>query len=193
MIEYHEDATPLEYEELQGLLLDHITTRADLDFWEAQNIAEAQIWSQGLKKKNLLSPKFICQAHKKMFGTVWEWAGKYRKTEKNIGIPARRIETEVHTLCEDAKAWVEFEIYPSDEFAARFHHRLVAIHPFSNGNGRHARFMADLILEKLLNAKPFTWGGKNLVRADDIRQAYIQALKAADGHDYSLLMAFVRS
>lgn len=193
MIEYPKDATPLNYEELKGLKLPHITNREELDFWEAQNIAQAQDWAQTLRQKDLLNPKFICTAHKKMFSDVWTWAGKYRKTEKNIGALPHLIETQVHSLCDDAKAWVEYNSYHPDEIVARFHHCMVAIHPFPNGNGRHARFMADLILKKLFNKKPFSWGGRTLVTASETRQTYIQSLKAADDHDYSMLLAFVRS
>ncbi len=128
-----------------------------------------------------------------MFSDVWGWAGKYRRTEKNLGVLPHLIETEVYSLCEEAKGWQEYNSYESDEFAARFHHRLVAIHPFSNGNGRHSRFVADLILEKIFERPLFSWGGKNLVEATKTRQAYIQSLKAADDHDYSLLLSFVRS
>ena len=193
IIDYSDDATPLEYEEMEGLLLTHITTRAELDRWEMDNINEAYQWSEKLKKKNILSEDFICLLHKRMFGNVWKWAGTFRKSEKNIGIPWVQIAVELKMLCDDANAWLEFNTYSPDEFAARFHHRLVYIHPFANGNGRHARLMADLILEKLLKSKPFTWGKAVLTKQGKSRSAYIKALKAADKHDYSLLMQFVRS
>ncbi|MBI9088004.1 MAG: mobile mystery protein B [Desulfobacterium sp.] len=194
MIEYEKDATPLDYDELQGLLLTHISTRGELDFWEAENIKEAMTWGSKLKKRNSLDPKFICDVHKKMFSNVWSWAGKFRKTDKNIGVPPRLIEVELQTLCDDANAWIEFNTYPPDEFAARFHHKLVFIHPFSNGNGRHSRYMADLILEKIFNVDIFSWGqGTNLAKSGKTRQKYIEALKAADDHDYALLFEFVRS
>ncbi len=128
-----------------------------------------------------------------MFFNVWKWAGKFRKSQKNIGIPYMQIEVELQTLCDDAQAWTDYNTYSPDEFAARFHHRLVFIHPFSNGNGRHARLMADLILEKLFTVKVFSWGGANLTDYNKIREEYISALKLADEHDYSLLLKFVRS
>jgi Fic-DOC domain mobile mystery protein B len=149
LIEYEKDATPLDYYELMGLKLPHITTRQQLDVWETQNIAEAQSWAQNLRQKDLLTPKFISTVHRKMFSDVWTWAGKYRKTEKNIGVLPHLIETRVHALCEEANGWLEYNSYNPDEFAARLHHRLVTIHPFVNGNGRHARFMADLVIEKI--------------------------------------------
>lgn len=193
IIDYSDDATPLEYEEMEGLLLTHITTRAELDRWEMDNINEAYQWSEKLKKKNILSEDFICLLHKRMFGNVWKWAGTFRKSEKNIGTPWVQIAVELKMLCDDANAWLEFNTYSPDEFAARFHHRLVYIHPFANGNGRHARLMADLILEKLFKSKPFTWGKAVLTKQGKSRSAYIKALKAADRHDYSFLMQFVRS
>ncbi|HCY83849.1 MAG TPA: mobile mystery protein B [Desulfobacteraceae bacterium] len=193
MIKYDKNATPLEPDELKGLKLSHITTRQQLDFWEAHNISEARIWIKGIRHKDILTPEFLCTLHRKMFSDVWKWAGKYRNTEKNLGVLPHLIETQVYALCEEANGWLEYESYSPDEVVARFHHRLVAIHPFPNGNGRHARFIADLILEKIFEKAPFSWGGKNLAAPSEIRQAYIQALKAADDHDYSLLLAFVRS
>ena len=191
-MDYSDGATPLEYDEMEGLLLTHITTRAELDRWEMDNINRTYQWADRLKHRNILNEDFICLLHKRMFGNVWKWAGQFRKSDKNIGIPWVEIAVELKLLCDDVNAWLEFNTYPPDEFAARFHHRLVYIHPFANGNGRHARLMADLILEKLFKTPPFTWGGAILTKQGESRSVYIRALKAADNHDYSLLMKFVR-
>ena len=193
MIEYADGVTPLDYEELKGLLPTHITTRGELDFLEMENINQAIIWSENLKTNDILNTEFICKLHKKMFSNVWKWAGKYRKSKKNIGIPYIQIAVELQTLCDDSQTWIDYDTYSPDEFAARFHHRLVFIHPFSNGNGRHARLMADLILEKIFTTKIFSWGGESLANHNKIRKEYIKALKLADEHDYSLLLEFVRS
>lgn len=193
MIESADGATPLDYNELNGLLPTHITTRGELDFLEMENIKQAIMWSENLKTTDILNIEFICKLHKKMFSNVWRWAGKFRKSQKNIGIPYIHIEVELQTLCDDAQTWIEYNTYSPDEFAARFHHRLVFIHPFSNGNGRHARLMADLILEKLFAAEVFSWGGESLANHKKSREEYIKALKIADEHDYSLLLEFVRS
>ncbi len=193
MIENADGATPLDYNELNGLLPTHITTRGELDFLEMENINQAIIWSENLKTTDILNIEFICKLHKKMFSNVWKWAGKFRKSQKNIGIPYIQIEVELQTLCDDAQAWTEYNTYSPDEFAARFHHRLVFIHPFSNGNGRHARLMADLILEKIFTAEVFSWGGEGLANHKKSREEYIKALKLADEHDFSLLLEFVRS
>jgi Fic-DOC domain mobile mystery protein B len=193
MIENADGATPLDYNELNGLLPTHITTRGELDFLEMENIKQAIMWSENLKTTDILNIEFICRLHKKMFSNVWKWAGKFRKSQKNIGIPYIQIEVELQTLCDDARAWTEYNTYSADEFAARFHHRLVFIHPFSNGNGRHARLMADLILEKLFTAEVFSWGGESLANHKKSREEYIKALKLADEYDYSLLLEFVRS
>ncbi len=136
---------------------------------------------------------FICLLHKKMFGNVWKWAGQFRESDKNIGIPWVEIPVELKLLCDDVNAWLEFDTYAADEFAARYHYRIVYIHAFANGNGRHARLMADLILEKIFNKHPFTWGGASLSKQGESRKLYIEALKAVDEFDYSLLMKFVRS
>jgi len=193
MIEYADGATPLDYDELKGLLPTHITTRGELDFLEMENINQAITWSGNLKTNDILNIEFICKLHKKMFSNVWKWAGKFRKSKKNIGIPYIQIAVELQTLCDDSQAWIEYGTYPPDEFAVRFHHRLVFIHPFSNGNGRHARLMADLILKKLFAAEVFSWGVESLDSHNKIREKYIKALKLADEHDYSLLLEFVRS
>jgi Fic-DOC domain mobile mystery protein B len=186
-------ATPLDPDEADGLLLTHITTRAELDRWEQENITEAEAWAFRRAHPNILTDGFARRLHKRMFGHVWRWAGLYRKTGKNIGLPAWQIATELRTLCDDCVFWIEYDSYPFDEIAARFHHRLTAIHPFANGNGRHARMMTDIILLHLLKQPRFTWGSGNLVNAGDCRKQYVEALRAADRYDYGPLLAFVRS
>lgn len=193
MIDQENGATPLEYDEIKGLIPTYITTKGELDLLELENIAKAAVWLQTVKKNNFLTSEFICLLHKKMFCDVWKWAGRFRKTEKNIGIRSVGIPMAVVQLCNEAEGWLEFNAYPPDEFAARFHHRLVLIHPFSNGNGRLSRYMADLILEKIFSKAPFSWGKDNLANAGDVRAEYIKALQAADEHDISLLLEFVRS
>lgn len=188
-----EGATPLDPNEAAGLRLTHITTRAELDRWEQENIAEAEAWAFNRAHRDILTDGFIKRLHKRMFGHVWRWAGSYRSTGKNIGLPAWQIATELRTLCADCVAWIEHGAYPPDEIAARFHHRLTAIHPFANGNGRHARLMTDILLAHLLKQPRFTWGSGNLVDAGECRQRYISALRAADRYDYGPLLAFVRS
>lgn len=127
-----------------------------------------------------------------MFGRVWKWAGHYRRTGKNIGIDAYRIPMELRNLLDDVRFWIEHSTYQPDEIGARFHHRLVWIHLFPNGNGRHARTATDLLLVTT-GATRFTWGRENLVDAGETRRAYVDALRAADAHDYGPLLAFVRS
>lgn len=188
-----EGATPLDPDEAEGLRLTHITTRAELDRWEQENIAEAEAWGFRRAQTDILSDGFIKRLHKRMFGHVWRWAGSYRRTGKNIGLPAWQIATELRTLCADCATWIEQGTYPPDEIAVRFHHRLTAIHPFANGNGRHARLMTDILLAHLLKQPRFTWGSGNLVNAGDCRTQYINALRAADRHDYGPLLTFVRS
>lgn len=191
--EYPPGATPLDPDEAEGLLLPHITNRTELDRWEQDNIAEAETWAFKRKPKELLSIDFVCRLHGRMFGNVWRWAGEFRRSGKNIGVDRWSIGPELKKLFDDVKAWIEFDAYGPDEIAARFHHRLVSIHPFVNGNGRHARLMADLLLVHILKRPRFTWGSENLVQAGDCRQRYIAALQAADGRDYGPLLEFVRS
>jgi Fic-DOC domain mobile mystery protein B len=186
-----ENATPLTPEEQADLIPAHIAYREDLNAAEQENIARGQDWALG-RKRDLLNEKFIKDLHARMLGDVWRWAGKFRTTERNLGIPFHEIQVAVRTLIEDAKAWIQYRTYPPDEIAVRFHHRLVSIHPFPNGNGRHARLMADLMVMSL-GGERFTWGGANLQQAGEIRARYIEALKAADNHDYAPLLKFARS
>lgn len=191
--DYPDGATPLDADEAQGLLLSHITSRGELDRWEQENISEAEAWAFRRKPKDILTIGFLKRMHKRMFGNVWRWAGERRTSGKNIGVDMWQIDTGLQNLCADCATWIEFGTYPPDEIAVRFHHRLTAIHPFPNGNGRHARLMTDILLVHLLGQPRFTWGSGNLVNAGDCRQQYINALRAADRLDYSQLLAFVRS
>lgn len=184
------DATPLPPEERADLIPAHIAYRAELNAAEQENIARGQDWALA-RKRDLLSEKFIRDLHRRMFGDVWRWAGKFRATERNLGIPYFEIPMAVRALLEDAKTWVENNTYSPDEIAVRFHHRLVAIHPFANGNGRHARLMADLIVMSL-GGERFTWGRASLQQASHLRGQYIEALRAADNHDYGPLLRFAR-
>jgi len=193
IFEYYPGATPLDPDELSGLIPSHITTREELDRWEQDNILEADVWAFRCSYKNVFTIEFIKLLHKKMFGNVWKWAGTFRKTEKNIGVLVWEITSELTKLCDDVQAWIEYKSFLPDEIVVRFHHRLVWIHPFANGNGRHARMMADIILVCMYNATRFTWGGDNLIQPTECRQEYIQALRSADNHNYEPLMRFVRS
>jgi Fic-DOC domain mobile mystery protein B len=187
------DATPLDPHEINGLIPSHITHRAELDRWEQDNINEALAWIEKRRPKDILNEQFMKQLHKKMFCHVWRWAGKFRQTEKNLGIPFYRISIDLKTLCDDVQYWIDHQTFEPDEIAAHFHHRLVYIHPFANGNGRHARLITDLLLENVLNQAPFTWGQANLAQEGQDRQKYIESLIAADRMDYQPLLDFVRS
>ncbi|MDA0824680.1 MAG: mobile mystery protein B [Proteobacteria bacterium] len=183
--------TPLTHEELEGLIPSHITLRGELNEAEQANIIEAQSWAYKRNNK-VLSIDFLNDLHKRMFGNVWKWAGKFRTSGKNIGVDAYKIQTELQELINNTAYWIEHETYPPDEIAARFHHKLVFIHPYPNGNGRHARMAADLLLRSI-GQEPFTWGSENLTNPNDTRAEYIAALRAADNHDYEKLFGFVRS
>ncbi len=190
-----EDATPLEAEEREQLLQSWITHRADLNRAEETNILDGAAWARGRRSRRpeaILEARFVILLHKRMFGDVWKWAGAWRTTARNIGVDAWRIGTDVAALLDDARYWIEHATFPHDELAVRLHHRLVAIHPFPNGNGRHSRLMADLLVERL-GATPFTWGGRSLADPGDLRRCYIAALRAADDHDIGPLLAFARS
>ncbi len=184
-------ATPLEDEERDGLIPSYVTTRGELNEAEQANIIEAADWALS-RKRNVLDGQFLDRLHHRMFRHVWKWAGRHRRTGKNVGVDAYKIPTELKRLIDDSQYWITHESYLPDEIAARFHHRLVWIHAYPNGNGRHARLATDLLL-KSLGRHPFSWGRINLVDAGETRQRYVEALRAADRHDFGPLNAFVRS
>lgn len=194
-IEYLDGQTPLDEDEKEGLLIETISTRAELDEFEQNNIEQAYLWmaSRSFKPEKVFTEGFIRDVHKRMYGEVWSWAGTFRKSNKNIGVDKWQIPSELKTLLDDALFWVKNYTYPPDELALRFKHRLVSIHCFPNGNGRHSRFMADLIIEKLFKQATFSWGASPLVKADDTRKAYLDAVRKADSGIIEPLMAFARN
>jgi Fic-DOC domain mobile mystery protein B len=186
--------TSLSPEEQLDLIPD-LTTKEELNQWERQNILEAYGWA--LDKRNLnrldpLSESYVRKLHLRMFDETWKWAGMYRVTEKNIGIPHHQIRDSLAALLGDARYWLENHTFEPDEIGVRFHHRLVWIHPFANGNGRHARLMADVLVQK--QGRPvFTWGRADITTAGDFRRSYMVALRAADKNDMRPLLSFARS
>lgn len=185
-------ATPLDPDEQEGLLLSWVTTRADVNGAEQDNIDAAVAWAFRQRSPDILNVDFALALHRHMFGQVWAWAGKYRETEKNIGVAPHRIGQETAQLFDDVRYWIDESTFGADETCVRLHHRLVYVHPFPNGNGRHARLMADL-LSNQLGIVAFSWGGSLFKDINELRRAYIAALRAADGHDYGPLVQFARS
>lgn len=187
-------STPLESEELEGLIPSWVATRSDLNEAEQQNILVAldqRRWRRATTE-HLLDDLAARELHKDMFGQVWQWAGRYRLTERNIGVEPQMVAVCVRDLMEDAKFWFDGGTMTSDEAACRFHHRLVQVHPFPNGNGRHARAMTDLLLRSI-GTSVFTWGRAGSDGAGAVRAAYIAALRAADSGDFEALATFLRS
>jgi len=191
IFEADDNSTPLTADEKDGLKLKWITLRSELNDVEARNIAQAQIWLFSNKNKDILNTTFLCNLHKKMFGEVWKWAGVFRTTERNIGVAPYQISIKLMQLFDDINYWIENKVYDNQEIAVRFHHRLVQIHPFPNGNGRVSRLMADLVYQKL-EEKTLYWGNTNLVNVSEVRSKYIAALRKADAGDYSELIEFTK-
>src|SRR5882757_11514247 len=183
IMEYPEGATPLDPNELGGLKHKHITTRGELDELEQVNIESGLRWL-ARQRADVLTDDFAIALHKRLFGDVWDWSGSFRRTGKNIGVDPVQIGLQLRQLMGDARYWAEHKTYPPAEAAIRLHHRLVYIHPFPNGNGRHARIMADAALGRVYKARPIDWtGGHDLQKMNDRRAAYLAALKAADRGD----------
>ena len=183
-------------DDLDGLIPTDIATRADLDLAELENIVEARVWATGRTwtAASLLDAQALRDLHRRMFGHVWRWAGTWRRRETNIGAAPEAIQVQLRELLDDTRVWIEHGTYPADEITLRFHHRLVLLHPFPNGNGRHARLCADL-LTRPLGRPAFTWSGGELGRVDETRERYLAALRVMD-HDHddiAALLAFARS
>jgi len=193
--EYMDGQTPLDEDDKDGLLISAVATRGELDEYEQKNIEQAVQWIMGrsFKPELVFSEKFVRDVHKRMYGDVWSWAGSFRTTNKNIGMDKLQIPTDLRSLLDDAQYWLENNIYGPDEVAIRFKHRMVSIHCFPNGNGRHSRMMADIIIEKIYKRPLFTWGASDLSGERDIRAKYLEAVKSADQGNYSLLLSFARS
>ncbi len=191
---YEDGQTPLSEEEKDGLLIKSITTHGELNEHEQLNIEQTVKWIISVRhnKDKILTEDFIRSLHKRMLGNVWSWAGQFRKSEKNIGVKWINIGVDLKVLLEDTKYWISHNTYPPDEIAIRFKHRLVNIHCFPNGNGRHSRMMADLIIEVIFKDKIFTWNNSNMVKADETRRKYIHAIRAGDKGDIHPLIQFAR-
>jgi Fic-DOC domain mobile mystery protein B len=186
--------TPLTPDE-ENDLIPSLATREELNEWERLNIIEAFDWAldpKGLRRRDPLTEPYLRQLHRRMFDQTWKWAGKYRTSEKNIGIDHHLLRESLAVLLGDVRYWLEHGTYTPDEIAVRFHHRLVSIHPFPNGNGRHARLIADVVIRRQ-DWPVFTWGGADIVRTGDPRHAYIEGLRAADKNDIQPLLIFARS
>ena len=183
--------TPLAPIEREGLIPSYLTTRAELNAAEQEAIEAADQWAFSRRRATIVDVDALLTLHKRMLRPVWKWAGDIRQTERNIGVAPHRIAVDLRQLMDDTRYWIDHQSYPVDEIAVRFHHRLVAIHPFANGNGRHARMAADLLAVEL-GADRFSWGGDSLIEPAQTRRDYVAALPAADGHDIGPLLDFSR-
>jgi Fic-DOC domain mobile mystery protein B len=190
------DGAPLTYQDFDGLIPNFVASRSDLNLVEQANIESATLWAFGERRvasvEKLLTNSFADRVHRQMFGDVWRWAGKRRIRTTNIGIEPPLITTRMKLLFDDALHWHLHETYNSAELAVRLHHQLVSIHPYRNGNGRHARFMADLYLH-LEKASPLVWGSNSTEVTAATRRTYITALQSADHGDYTPLISFAQS
>jgi Fic-DOC domain mobile mystery protein B len=186
--------TPLDEDEKEGLKDIAVNTRRELDQLEQLNIEKAIEWTihRHFNDDQILTEEFIKKLHWRMMGDVWDWAGTFRRSDKNLGVEWTRINIELRKLLDDSKFWIRNKTYCPDEIAIRFKHKLVKIHCFPNGNGRHSRLMADILIEKVFKRELFTWKRSNLVKHDEIRREYIVAIKKADQGDLSPLIQFAR-
>lgn len=191
---YAPGATPLDPDEALGLLPTHITTQSDLNTWEQANILQGAGWARRQNKREILEESFVRELHRKMFDQTWEWAGTFRKSNKNIGVDWSQVSFKLRNLLDNTRYQIAHPIFDLDEIVVRFHHQLVWIHAFPNGNGRHARLMADLLAIQLGQPR-MTWGGGLMVltSAGAVREQYLKALRNADQGQFDALIRFARS
>lgn len=194
-LDYTDGQTPIDEDEKVGLRIKSISTQGELDEFEQQNIEQAILWlkKRKLKIDDILTEEFVRKLHKQMFGQIWLWAGEYRKTNKNIGVDKFQITTQLRTLLKNCKYWIENQIFSPQEIAIRFKYELVKIHCFANGNGRHSRLMADILINQIFGLEFFTWGSANLVKHSDSRKQYLSALREADKGNLEPLILFALS
>lgn len=189
--------TPLDDDEIEGLIPRQIQSRQELNAWEATNIGQAIAWAYGRAHINILRVEKLRELHRRMFGATWNWAGTFRKSDKNISpCPWPQVPILVRDLIDDTRAQYDASDKSdtaADDIAMRFHHRLVQIHPWPNGNGRHARLATNLSLREW-RRPAFTWGeSADGGPPDAVRRRYLSALQAADGGKFEALQKFVRS
>ena len=192
--QYAPGATPLDPDEATGLVPSHITTQADLNAWEQANILQAVRWVARQKKRDLLTEGFVRDLHRRMFDQTWKWAGTFRQSNKNIGVDWTQVAMKLRNLLDNTRFQIDHKVFEPDELVVRFHHQLVWVHAFPNGNGRHARLMADVLAQQLGRPR-MTWGGADveLVSMGTVRDRYLKTLREADQGQWSGLIAFARS
>jgi Fic-DOC domain mobile mystery protein B len=193
-LDYPDGQTPLDEDEKEGLLITTITTRGELDEFEQLGVERAIEWTmtRKLDLQEILTEDFVRELHNKMFADVWKWAGQFRTSNKNLGVDKNQIRIELKNLLDDCRYWIDHTVFSEDEIAVRFSHRIVTIHPFANGNGRHSRLIADILVSHGLARPHFSWGSINLTAQGAARMAYLKALREADRNDYQSLVEFAR-
>ena len=190
--EYPIGATPIDADEAVGLIPTHICTQADLNAWEELNIIEGANWIFRQKILQKLDEGLVRELHRRMFNQTWSWAGTFRKSGKSIGVDWTQIAVALKNLLDNTRYQIENKTISIDEIVVRFHHQLVLIHAFPNGNGRHARLIADALIINLGGEK-FSWGSNSSNTTPSLtRQRYLLALRAADNHDIAPLLQFAR-
>lgn len=194
-LKYIDGQTPIDEDEKDALKITSITSQEELNELEQLNIEKAVEWTinTNLKTEKILTEKFIKDLHKRMYGDVWKWAGEFRKSNKNLGIDWPQIGIALKSLLDDTKYWIDNSTFPPEEIAIRFKHRIVSVHCFPNGNGRHSRIMADILMESVFKKEVFSWHQSTMVNPDQIRKAYICALKKADNGNIEDLIKFAKN
>jgi Fic-DOC domain mobile mystery protein B len=193
-LEFTDGQTPLDEDDKEGLLIHAIQTKGELDEFEQQNIEKAIEWTLTKKfnAEEILSENFVRTLHRKMYGNVWKWAGEFRRTEKNIGIAPTQIGVSLKQINDNCLYWINNNVYPNNEIAIRYKHEIIRIHCFANGNGRHSRLIADIIINHVFGKPVFTWGQLSHKDPNESRNSYLKALKQADENNIIPLLEFAK-
>jgi Fic-DOC domain mobile mystery protein B len=188
-----EGATPLD--DISGLLRRDITTRGQLDEAETLNILGAVDWIERGRLRDVFTVDFYERLHSRMYDDVWEWAGDLRSVtgaRPNIGVPPEMVPIELGRVAME----FNWEWQNSDQtnllpFIAKYHHALVWVHPFNNGNGRWSRLACDVVMKRLAKKPLITWATDTLNVDSGERSQYINALKMADDFDLAPLVEYL--
>ena len=187
-----EGETPIDPSHLKDR---SIRTRQQLNSAEAQSILKPFVKYLGAKPSKKIAPfnlNWFQQLHEEMFGDVWQYAGKFRQEDKNIGVKWQNIITEMYQFEQDLIFWEQNQTYDVFERSVRLHHRAVFIHPFDGGNGRWSRLLGNIYLKQ--HEHPLVkWPEETIGTEESVaREAYLSAVKRADAGDFFELIALHR-
>ena len=150
--------TPIPGDELAALVPHVIDTLAapitradiyDLESAVLQDVTETQLAAAldgSLTLDDLLNDYFLRDLHTQLYGDIWMWAGRWRQYEVNIGVAPEHIAVELRSAMGNiGYRWERAADWTPRELGVAVHAEAVRVHPFTDGNGRTTRLLADLV------------------------------------------------